>query len=148
MQDAPIEVRRGTLCLSTDRRRLDHSAVLALLRTTAWGGSLTPAILARAIENSICFAVFDGQTLIAFARAVTDLATYAYWTDVVVAERHRKRGIGRWLSETMLSHPQLQGLRRVSLVTRDATGLYAELGFTRGSGSLTHMEYREQESAG
>ena len=148
MQDAPIEVRRGTLCLSTDRRRLDHSAVLALLRTTAWGGSLTAAILARAIENSICFAVFDGQTLIAFARAVTDLATYAYWTDVVVAERHRKRGIGRWLSETMLSHPQLQGLRRVSLVTRDAAGLYVELGFTRGSGSLTYMEYCQQESAG
>ena len=148
MQDAPIEVRRGTLCLSTDRRRLDRSAVLALLRTTAWGGSLTPAILARAIENSICFAVFDGQTLIAFARAVTDLATYAYWTDVVVAERHRKRGIGRWLSETMLSHPQLQGLRRVSLVTRDAAGLYVELGFTRGSGSLTYMEYCQHESAG
>ena len=148
MQDAPIEVRRGTLCLSTDRQRLDQSAVLALLRTTAWGGSLTPAILARAIENSICFAVFDGQTLIAFARAVTDLATYAYWTDVVVAESYRKRGIGRWLSKTMLAHPQLQGLRRVSLVTRDAAALYAQLGFIPSSGSLTYMEYRDHDSAG
>src|SRR5256884_5828552 len=136
MQDVPIEAQRGTLRLSTDRRRLDPSAVVALLRTTYWGGSLTPEALARAIDNSICFAVFDGETLIAFGRAVTDLATYAYWTDVVVAERHRKRGIGRWLSETMLSHPQLQGFRRVSLVTRDAAGLYVELGFTRGSGSL------------
>src|SRR2546426_9350776 len=101
MQDVPIEVRRGALRLSTDRQHLDHAAVLALLRTTYWGGSLSPEVLARALQNSICFAVFDGPTLIAFGRAVTDLATYAYWTDVVVAEAHRRRGIGTWLSETM-----------------------------------------------
>src|SRR6266571_554091 len=76
-------------------------------------------------------------------RLSTDLATYAYWTDVVVAETHRRRGIGTWLSETMLAHPQLQGLRRVSLLTRDAARLYAKLGFTPSSGSLTYMEYRE-----
>src|SRR5216117_4394040 len=143
MQDVPIEAERGTLRLSTDRRRLDPSAVLALLRTTYWGGSVTPEALARAIDNSICFAVFDGETLIAFGRAVTDLATYAYWTDGVVAESHRRRGIGTWLSETMLAHPQLQGLRRVSLLTRDAAPLYAKLGFTPSAGSLTYMEYRE-----
>src|SRR5213594_177610 len=131
MQDVPIEVRRGALRLSTDRQHLDHAAVLALLRTTYWGGSLTPEVLARALQNSICFAVFDGPTLIAFGRAVTDLATYAYWTDVVVAEAHRRRGIGTWLSETMLAHPQLQGLRRVSLLTRDAAPLYAKLGLHR-----------------
>ena len=146
MQDAPIEIRRGTLCLSTDRRRLDHSAVLALLRTAYWGGSLTPEALARAIDNSVCFGVFDGQTLIAFGRAVTDLATYAYWTDVVVSDVYRRQGIGRWLSETMLAHPQLQGLRRVSLLTRDAESLYAQLGFREGAGSLKYMEYRDQSS--
>ncbi|HYT05801.1 MAG TPA: GNAT family N-acetyltransferase [Gemmatimonadales bacterium] len=144
MQDVPIEVRRGTLCLSTDRRRLDHAAVLALLGTTYWGGSLTPEVLARAIDNSICFAVFDDQVLIAFGRAVTDLATYAYWTDVVVAEAYRKQGIGRWLSETMLAHPQLQGLRRVGLLTRDAAPLYTQLGFTPSTGSLTYLEYRDR----
>ncbi len=97
MQDVPIEAQRGTLRLSTDRRRLDPSAVLALLRTTYWGGSLTPEALARAIDNSVCFGVFDGHTLIAFGRAVTDLATYAYWTDVVVSDVYRRQGIGRWL---------------------------------------------------
>jgi N-acetylglutamate synthase-like GNAT family acetyltransferase len=142
MQDVPIEVRRGALCLTTDRRRLDHSAVLALLRTTYWSDSLTPEALARAIDNSICFAVFDASTLIAFGRAVTDLATYAYWTDVVVAEAYRKQGIGRWLSETMLAHPQLQGLRRVSLLTRDAAAFYARFGFTPSAGALTYMERR------
>lgn len=142
MQDVPIEARRGTLSLSTDRRRLDHAAVLALLRTTDWAGSLTPEVLARAIDNSVCFAVFDGPTLIAFGRAVTDLATYAYWTDVVVAQAYRGQGIGRWLADTMLAHPELQGLRRVSLLTRDAAPLYARLGFTPGAGSLTYMEHR------
>src|SRR5213083_99787 len=148
MQDTPIEVRRGALCLSTDRRRLDRSAVLALLRTAYWGSSLTLDVLNRAIDHSICFAVFDGQTLIAFGRAVTDLATYAYWTDVVVAEAFRRRGIGRWLSETMLAHPQLQGLRRVTLLTRDAASLYRQVGFTPGPRSLTYMEYRVRETGG
>jgi GNAT superfamily N-acetyltransferase len=144
MQDVPIEEQRGTLRLSTNRQRLDPAAVLALLRTTYWGDSLTPEALARAIDNSVCFAVFDGPTLIAFGRAVTDLATYAYWTDVVVAEAYRRQGIGRWLSQTMLAHPQLQGLRRVSLLTRDATPLYAQLGFRPSAGSLTYMEYRDR----
>jgi GNAT superfamily N-acetyltransferase len=144
MQDVPIEEQRGTLRLSTDRQCLDPSAVLALLRTTYWGASFTPEALVRAIDNSVCFAVFDGQTLIAFGRAVTDLATYAYWTDVVVAEGYRRQGVGRWLSETMLAHPQLQGLRRVSLLTRDAAPLYAQLGFRPSAGSLTYMEYRDR----
>ncbi len=122
----PIQVRRGRLCLSTDRQRLDHAAVLALLRTAYWGGSLTPEILARAIENSVCFAVLD----------------------VVVAEAYRRQGIGRWLSETMLAHPQLQGLRRVSLLTRDAASLYTQLGFTQSAGSLTYMEHRDRDSRG
>src|SRR5881396_1051484 len=141
MNDIPIEVRRGALCLSTDRGRLHVPAVLNLLRTAYWGSSLSAEVLARAIDNSICFAVFDGETLIAFGRAVTDLATYAYWTDVVVAEAYRRPGIGRWLAETMLAHPQLQGLRRVTLLTRDAAALYEQVGFTLGSGSLTYMEY-------
>jgi len=84
MQDAPIEVRRGTLCLSPI-----VGASIAPPCSLCFAGPLGRFAHTRdtrsAIENSICFAVFDGQTLIAFARAVTDLATYAYWTDVVVA---------------------------------------------------------------
>src|SRR5438034_9487825 len=108
MNDTPIELRRGSLSLTTDRRRLKSSAVLDLLRTTHWAESLTTDALDRAIQNSVCFAIFDGDALVAFARAITDLATYAYWTDVVVAEAYRRRGIGRWLSEAMLAHPELK----------------------------------------
>jgi GNAT superfamily N-acetyltransferase len=140
MRDAPIEVRRGSLLLTTDRRRFDAAAILALLRTTNWARTITPDVLARAIENSICFAVLDGSRLVAFGRVITDLATFGYWTDVVVAEQYRGRGIGKWLSETMLAHPELQGFRRVSLLTLDAQPLYAKLGFTPGAGALTYME--------
>jgi GNAT superfamily N-acetyltransferase len=111
-----------------------------LLRTTFWASSMERDVLARAMANSVCFGLFEGRALIGFGRVVTDLATYAYWTDVVIAEPYRGRGLGAWLSECMLAHPELQGLRRVALLTRDAAALYAGAGFTVGPGPLTYME--------
>jgi GNAT superfamily N-acetyltransferase len=96
----------------------------------------------RAIANSVNFGVFDATVLVGFGRAVTDLSTYAYWTDVVISAGHRGRGLGRWLSECMLAHPGLQGLRRVTLLTRDAASLYALVGFSAGAGELVYMERR------
>jgi N-acetylglutamate synthase-like GNAT family acetyltransferase len=119
---------------------MDPDAVLGLLHTTHWASGMSRETLARAIANSVCFALFEREVLIGFGRAVTDLATYAYWTDVVIAEGYRRRGLGRWLSQCMLAHPELQGLRRVALLTRDAAELYAGVGFSVGSGSLTYME--------
>lgn len=140
MDDAPLEFRRGEFVVSTDRGRMDADAALALLHTTFWARDMKREVLVRAIANSVCFALFQRDSLIGFGRVVTDLATYAYWTDVVIAEEYRGRGLGRWLSECMLVHPQLQGLRRVALLTRDAAELYAEVGFTVGPGSLIYME--------
>ena len=99
-------------------------------------------VLARAIANSVCFGVYRGEDLIGFGRVVTDLATYAYWTDVVIADHHRGKGLGRWLSECMLRHPELQHFRRVALLTRDAQSLYEGVGFTVGAGPLIYMEHR------
>jgi N-acetylglutamate synthase-like GNAT family acetyltransferase len=140
MDDSPVEFRRGDLVISTDRSRMNPEAVLALLHTTFWARGMSRAVLTRAIANSVSFGLFDGETLIGFGRVVTDLATYAYWTDVVIADAYRGRGLGRWLSECMLVHPDLQGLRRVSLLTRDAAALYAGVGFTVGAGPLVYME--------
>lgn len=143
LSDAPIEYKRGGLVITTDRRRIDPPAVLDLLRTTFWAQDLELAVLARAIQNSVSFSLFDERERLAgFGRVITDLATYAYWTDVVVAARSRGQGMGRWLSECMLAHPELQGLRRIALLTRDAVDLYAGVGFQEGAGGLTYMERR------
>jgi GNAT superfamily N-acetyltransferase len=147
MRDTPIEFRRGEFVVSTDRARLEPNAALALLRTTSWAAGMDRPVLVRAIANSICFGLFDGSDLIGLGRVVTDLATYAYWTDVVIADAYRGRGLGRWLSECMLAHPELQGLRRVALLTRDAAALYAGVGFIEGPGSLVYMEYRPASGA-
>ena len=147
MDDSPIEVRHGAVVISTDRTRIDPDAALALLRTTHWGTGMSRETLTRAIANSICFGVYQGRELIGLGRAVTDLATYAYWTDVVIAPTHRGRGLGRWLSDCMLAHPELQGLRRVALLTRDAAGLYTQIGFSPGPGPLIYMERKPPGNA-
>jgi N-acetylglutamate synthase-like GNAT family acetyltransferase len=140
MNDPPLEFRRGEFLISTERRRIDADAALALLQTTHWAEGLTRPLLERAMENSVCFGMLYQNRLVGFGRVVTDLTTYAYWTDVVIAPAERGRGLGRWLSDCMLAHPELQGLRRVALLTRDAADLYGKLGFTQGPGSLIYME--------
>lgn len=142
MDDAPVAFRRGDLIVTTDRGRMDPDAALVLLQTTSWGRDMSRETLVRAMANSVSFALLQQDVLLGFGRAVTDLATYAYWTDVVIAHSHRGRGLGHWLSECMLAHPDLQGLRRVALLTRDAASLYSGLGFTVGPGSLIYMEHR------
>ena len=142
MNDQPIEFRRGNLTVTTDRARLELDAVLALLATTFWGGSLNRDVMAKALANSICFGLFDDNRLVGFGRVVTDCATYAYWTDVVTAPKYRGKGLGEWLGRCMLDHPELQGQRRTSLLTRDAVRLYDRLGFTPETGALTYMERR------
>jgi GNAT superfamily N-acetyltransferase len=142
LNDPPVEFRRGEFVVSTERERIDPEAALALLQNTHWGVGMDQAVLTRAITNSISFGLYRGTTLIGFGRAVTDLATYAYWTDVVIAEPYRARGLGQWLSECMLAHPGLQHLRRVALITRDARALYERVGFTVGAEPLIYMEHR------
>ncbi len=142
MDDRLVEERRGELLLSTDRGRLDVAAVLAMLVQSHWGALMTRQVLERAIEHSVCFGVYDGGNQVGFARAVSDLATYAYLTDVIVAEWARGRGIGAWMVEAILAHPDLQGLRRIALWTRDASGLYERYGFSTDMPASTYMERR------
>ena len=142
MDDRVREWSRDGHVVSTDRCRLDVSQVLALLRTTHWAGELTEPKLARAIAHSVCFGLYRGVELVGFGRVVTDLATYGYLTDVVVAVSHRGRGLGAWLTECMLAHPELRDFRRLALVTRDAEPLYAARCFSRGAGPLVYMERR------
>lgn len=140
MNDQLIEERRDGMLLSTDRARVDLDAVLAMLRDSHWGGGVTRDVLRRAVTMSLCVGVYDAERQLAFARAVTDLATYAYLTDVIVAPDARGRGIGSWMVDALLRHPDLQGLRRIALLTRDARALYEKFGFTTDPPRSTYME--------
>jgi ribosomal protein S18 acetylase RimI-like enzyme len=148
MDDQPIEWHRDAYIVSTDRHRLDLPTILALLRGTHWGSHLSGPLLERAVAHSVCFGVYHGHDLIGFGRIVTDLATYGYLTDVVITPEHRRLGLGTWLTDCMLRHPQLQGFRRLALLTRDAESLYAGAGFSKGAGPLVYMERRDPAVTG
>lgn len=123
------EWRRGDLTISTDRSRLDRHTVLEFLRGSYWAAGIPGEIVDRSIENALCFGVYDGARQVAFARVISDFATFAYLADVFVLGSYRRRGIATWLMEVVRDHPYLRGLRRWMLVTRDAHGLYRKFGF-------------------
>ncbi|MEZ0332541.1 MAG: GNAT family N-acetyltransferase [Gemmatimonadales bacterium] len=143
--DRPVTWHRDDLTVTTDRAIIPVDAALALLRPTFWGTEMPREQLERAIENSVTFGLLDGSRLVGFGRVVSDLATYAYWTDVVIAEELRGRGYGECLARCMLEHPELQGLRRVSLLTRDAERFYGRLLFTSDLAGLTYLERRPEK---
>lgn len=126
-----MERRKDEFAIDTDKRRLDVDAIQTFLENDSyWARSRTREQTEKAIENSICFGLYDGERQIGFARVVSDNATFAYVGDVFVIDEYRGKALGKWLMETMLAHPDLQGLRRWVLATRDAHGLYSQYGFT------------------
>src|SRR6185437_4708116 len=140
MNDRVVEQSRDGLTLSTDRARLHVDRVRALLDASHWGWAVTRDVLVRSIENSVCVGVYEGARQLGFPRAVTDLPTYAYLTDVIVDQEARGRGVGSWMVEALIEHPDLQGLRRMALLTRDAQTLYEKFGFSAKPPRSTYME--------
>jgi len=113
---------------------IDAMAAHAYLSQAYWSEGIPPALVQRAIAHSLCIALRcrEGEgpeVQVGFARMVTDRATYAYLCDVYVLEPHRRQGLADWMMQTLLQHPDLQGLRRLQLVTRDMQALYARHGF-------------------
>src|SRR5262249_32543617 len=125
-----LDWHREQFKISTDPSTFDFDLVHSFLTNSYWSPGVPRETLARAIENSLCFAVFDKGQQVGFARVITDRATFACLADVFSRESHRGRGLSKWLMECITAHPELQGLRRWSLVTRDAHGLYERFGFT------------------
>jgi GNAT superfamily N-acetyltransferase len=119
----------GACLVTTDPTRVDKDVVYEFLSRSYWAKGIPRPVLERAIANSLCFSVFDGEDQVGFARVATDRATFAYLADVFVLPSHRGRGLSKLLMETIVAHPDLQGLRRWVLVTRDAHRLYARYGF-------------------
>lgn len=116
--------------ITTDPARFDLDAIHAYLTRSYWSPGIPRETVARAAANSLCFGVIHHGEQIGFARMITDRATYAYLADVYVLEAHRGKGVSKKLMACIMAHPDLQGLRRMTLATRDAQGLYAKFGFT------------------
>lgn len=113
---------------------IDAAAAHAYLSRAYWSEGIPLALVQRAIEHSLCIALRcaegeEAEVQVGFARMVTDRATYAYLCDVYVLEPHRRQGLADWMMQALLQHPDLQGLRRLQLVTRDMQALYARHGF-------------------
>jgi N-acetylglutamate synthase-like GNAT family acetyltransferase len=124
-----VVMEMGRFLISTDRSKLDVDVIHGFLTRSYWAAGILRETVARSIENSLCFGVYDNSSQIGFARVISDFATYAYVADVFILEPYRERGLGKELMASIMAHPDLQGLRRWSLGTRDAQGLYAQFGF-------------------
>ena len=94
-----------------------------------WAEGIPRNVVARAVANSLCVGAYDDDEQVGFARVITDRATFAYLADVFVLEGHRGRGLAQQMLEALEDHPELQGLRRWALFTRDMQPLYAKLGW-------------------
>ena len=122
-------LRNGGTEVTTDPSRLNIDVIHGFLSRSYWAECIPRAIVERSIRGSLCFGAYRGDAQIGFARVISDRATYAYIADVFVLEPFRGDGVGKLMMQCIMSHPDLQGLRRWNLLTRDAHGLYRPFGF-------------------
>ena len=142
-----VNERRGPYVISTDRARLDLEVIHGYLSEQSyWAVGRSLETVRRSVENSVAFGLYEGERLIGFARVVTDYATFAWVADVFVLEEFRGRGLGTWLVEVMLAHPELRGFRRWTLATKDAHELYRKFGFNELRRPERWMERRDPET--
>ena len=135
-----MDVAKPQYFITTDPSRIDFELVYGFLSQSYWAMNIPRETLAKAIAGSLCFSLLNGDSQIGFARMVTDRATFAYLADVFVLDEHRGAGLGTWFMSVVFAHPDLQGLRRLSLVTRDAHGLYRKFGFENSKHPERAME--------
>jgi GNAT superfamily N-acetyltransferase len=142
---AVAEYKHGVYVVSTDPERLNLDVIYGFLTNCYWAKGIPREVVARSIEHSLCFGIYDDEAQVGFARVISDFATIAYLGDVFVLESHRGQGLGKWLMECVTRHPALQGLRRWILLTRDAHGLYSQFGFTPLKSAERYMELHQPD---
>lgn len=125
-----FETQRDRFTISTDPARLDVDTICDFLTRAYWANTRPRERTERAIQNSLVFGVYDGDNQIGVARVVTDYSIFAYLCDLFIHEDYRAHGLGKWLIQTIMEHPDLKDMRRWVLVTNDAHGLYKQFGFT------------------
>ena len=141
----PEEWREGEVTVSTDPARFDLDVIHGFLTRSYWSEGITRSLVARSIENSLCFGLHEGDRQIGFARVVTDRAVIAFLADVFVIEPYRGRGLGKFLMRCVMAHSALQTISKFRLGTRDAHELYRQFGFTALEDPATHMERMRPE---
>jgi GNAT superfamily N-acetyltransferase len=126
-----MEWHNGDYSISTDKSKLDIAIIYTYLsQDSYWAEQIPVGIVQRSIENSLCFGLYQKGLQVGFARIISDFATFAYLADVFVLPEHRGKGLSKWMMQVIMDLPDLQGLRRFLLTTRDAHGLYSQFGFT------------------
>jgi GNAT superfamily N-acetyltransferase len=152
MNPIPIqEYGRPGFLISADPAKLDSTAVHDYLSNHSyWAKGISRETVARSLENSLCFGVYalNGRTRqqIGLARVITDYATFGYLSDVYILAEWRGQGLGKWLISVILAHPALQTVRKITLDTRDAHGLYTPFGFQINPTPEKHMVFRFQRT--
>ncbi|MBC7921559.1 MAG: GNAT family N-acetyltransferase [Ferruginibacter sp.] len=126
--------------VSTDRSRLDLAVIHGFLSRSYWAKNIPKETVQRSIEHSLCFGVYHRDQQVGFARVISDFSTVAYVCDVFILEPYRGEGLSKQLMSHIKGHPDLQGLRRWMLVTRDAHGLYEQFGFTNVAHPERYLE--------
>jgi len=134
-------IEKNNYLISTDKNKIDIEYVHAFLSQSYWSPGVPIIVVKKAMKGSLCFGIYYKDKQIGYARMVTDKATFAYLADVFIDEDHRGKGLAKWLVETILAHPQLQGLRRILLATKDAHKLYKQCGFTTINNPERYMVY-------
>ena len=125
-----LEVHRGPFTISTDPARLDIDTICDFLTRSYWANTRPRERTELAIQNSLVFGIYNNNKQVGLARVVTDYSIFAYLCDVFIHEEYRAHGLGKWLIQTIMEHPDLRDVRRWLLVTSDAHGLYKQYGFT------------------
>ena len=124
------ESTKDNYLISTNPALLDVGVIHQYLSEESyWAKGIPLEKVKKSIAHSLCFGMYEKDKLIGFARLITDQASFAYLCDVFVLPAYQGKGLGKWLMQTMHAHPDLQGLRRWMLATRDAHGLYAQFGW-------------------
>jgi GNAT superfamily N-acetyltransferase len=136
-----MEIVNGEFTISTDRAKLDMGFIHEYLaKKLYWVPGIPLEKVVTAADHSLNFGVYHGDRTIGYARIVTDYARVAYLADVFIVEEYRGRGLSKWLMEVIMAHPDLQGLRRWMLHTKDAHGLYAQFGWSAAAKPDRYME--------
>ena len=142
-------VAKNNYVISTDKSKIDIDYVHQFLSQSYWSPGVNIQVVKKAIKGSLCFGMYEvinkpflpAGRQVGYARMVTDKATFAYLADVFIDENYRGKGLGKWLVEMKLAHPDLQGLRRILLATKDAHKLYEQCGFTSINNPERYMVY-------